>query len=119
MKTKRLLICAGVVIGFAAVVLVLLATLDARTRITKTNYDRTQPGMTLTEVQEMFGKLGICEAATTRESSQLCVYSWENQDGSGAFLFFDEEEKLFEKEQWLDSTESMWDKILRLIHWPW
>jgi hypothetical protein len=118
MKPKRLLLCAACVAACIALVLVLLATLDARTGITKANYDRIQPGMTLTEVQDVFGKVGICETGTTQGAPQVCVYSWENQDRSGAFLLFDNN-RLLMKGQWTDSTESMWDKILRLIHWPW
>lgn len=117
MKAKRAFICAGVLAACVVLVLALLATLPFRAGVTKANYDRIEEGMTLAEVQTIFGNEGVIfYGYPTRTEFAYC---WENEDHSCAILFFDDNREVVEKAKWSDATESIGDKIRRLIHWRW
>jgi hypothetical protein len=117
MMAKRRFIYAGIFAACVALLLAVLAALSSRTGVTKANYDRIAEGMTLAEVQKIFGKEGIVFHGFPNETAR--AYCWENADRSLAILFFDDNSKVVEKAKWADSTESIVDKIRRLIGWPW
>jgi hypothetical protein len=115
--SKGLFIRAGILAACVALALAVLATLPPRAGVTKANYDRIEEGMTLAEVQELFGKAGFVFHGYPNKPA--LAYCWENEGRSLAILFFDENGKVVEKANWAESTESIGDKMLRLIHWPW
>jgi hypothetical protein len=86
---KRHFICAGILAACAALVLAVLATLHYRAGVTKANYDRIEEGMTLAEVQEIFGK----EGAVFHGFANKTAYCWENEDRSYAILLFNDNRK--------------------------
>jgi|GEM_PF-2001684 len=114
---KRRFIYAGIFAACVALGLAVLTALPSRAGVTKANYDRIEEGMTLAEVQEVFGKEGIVFHGYPNKTAQ--AYCWQNTDCSLAILFFDDNRKVVEKAKWAGSTESIGDKIRRLIGWPW
>jgi hypothetical protein len=117
MAKKRHLASAGILAACVALMLAALATLSSRDGVTKANYDRIKKGMTLGEVQELFGKEGFVFYGFPNNPE--LAYCWENKDHSVAILFFDDNRKVVDKAKWADSTESIGDRIRRLIRWPW
>lgn len=117
MMAKRHLICAGLLAACFALVLAVLASLPIRAGVTKAHYDGIEEGMTLAEVEEVFGKEGVVFHGYPNITA--LAYCWENEDRSFAILFFDDNRKVVEKAKWGDSTENIGDKIRRWIGWPW
>jgi hypothetical protein len=94
--------------------------------ITKANFDRIENGMTLAQVEELFGKQGAAfhgyaEHDLLKFPDRDYVrkpYLWENVDRSYAIVVFDENRRVVEKARWEDSPDKLGDKIRRLLHWP-
>jgi hypothetical protein len=115
MKAKRHIVCAGIFVACVALLLAVLVTMRSRNGVTKANYDRIKKGMTLAEVQEVFGGQGAVFYGFVNRRA----YYWENEDRSNAIVLFHDDKNVVETAQWGDSTEGIGDRILRLIRWPW
>ena len=102
MMAKRGFTFAGVLVVCVALVLAFLAP---RHGVTRANYDRIERGMTLSEVQELFGKEGTIFHGYPNKAE--IAYCWENEDRSFAILFFDDSGKVVERAKWGYSTESI------------
>jgi hypothetical protein len=112
MMKKRLLLIAVLSLAVAVTVLVMLpAMLPPRPGITKANFDRIQDGMTLAEVEAIFGGKKVFYGPF---SGPFDV--WVADDGSLARIYFSDE--CVENVYWDDSEESTLDKIRRWLHLP-
>jgi hypothetical protein len=109
-RRVRLIAVAATLIAAAAVSIVLLAD---RSKVTRANYDRVAVGMSLTEVEALFGEPGRPFHGYPGRNS--IAYYWENDNGSFAIVFFDEDKKVLERARWEDSTQTVFDRIRRLI----
>jgi hypothetical protein len=114
--TKRRFIGAGMAAAGIALVLAAFAVWSSRDGVTKSNYDRIHKGMTLADVEALFGRGGLAFHGYPNEPAP--AYCWQNEDGSLAIIFF-EGDKVLNKAAWADSSETIGDKIRRLLRWPW
>ena len=112
---KRVIISAGIIAACFGIMLAVLALLPPRSGVTKANYDRIERGMTLTEVERIFGR----KATTSRGEPIAFFCAWENEDGSFAEIGFDGIGKVNEKFHWVQSEEHVGHKLTRAIRWPW
>jgi hypothetical protein len=94
-----------------AVTLGILAMLPLRPGVTKANFDRIEKGMTLAEVEEIFGTKGEMPITI---SGRRTVYEWKASDGSWAILVFGNDRLLGsgwdnsnEMDRWLQQTANI------------
>ena len=104
MTKKRLLLIAFLPLTIA-VTLGVLAMLPPSPGVTKANFDRIQEGMTLGEVEAIFGREG--------QMTEWGRY-WKADDGSGAFFQFRDHCVVYR--EWYESTETILDKLRRWLH---
>lgn len=107
MTKKRLLLIASLLL----VIAVTLAMLPPRSGVTKANFDRIEKGMTLAELEEIFGEKGNWWDGAGRKGLPMC---WTAKDGLGADVEFVDESVA--RKQWADSHETIFDKIRRWLH---
>jgi hypothetical protein len=116
MKRRYLILTVGFV-AFAGIVLGMLAMLPPRPGVTKANFDRIENGMTMVEVEKIFGGKGheILIPATDSVFVGFRVwFAWTASDGSGAVITFSHNG--VEHKGWEDSTETILDRIRRWLH---
>jgi hypothetical protein len=109
MTKKRLLLIAAVPL-VVAVTLGVLAILPPRPDEMKTKFDRIQDGMTMAEVEQIFGEKGVFVGRGR------AIVFWKADDGSAAFVEFRED--CVTGKEWADSKETILDKIRRWLHLP-
>jgi hypothetical protein len=137
MTKKRLLLIAAVPLVIA-VILGVLAMLPPSPGVTKANFDRIEKGMTVAEVEGIFGGEGE-EGEVTRDDKALIAEilgqeferdgkspkvrgdlrvcrTWGANDGSGAQIEFVDD--CVVDKHWFDSHETVLDKIRRWLHLP-
>jgi hypothetical protein len=103
MRKRRLLLIASLPLAVAVIVGV-LAMMPPRPGVTKINFDRIEEGMTLQEVEQIFGKPGRYTWGG---------YHWQADDGAKVFVVFGNSAG---PKTWQDSTESPLDKLRRWLH---
>ena len=126
---KRLILIAAVPLIIALTVAV-FAMLPPSPGVTKANFDRIHEGMTLDEVREILGNDSVIvptghmfsgnTAARERFQQELrliTTHSWRSDDGAYAEIEF-RNDVAKNKKLWIDSTETMWQKIRRWLHLP-
>jgi hypothetical protein len=99
---------AALIAGLALVTFVAFAD---GSQITRANYDRITAGMSLAEVGEVFGGAGM----PFHGYADRTAYYWQSDDGSVAIIFFDDDKKVVERAKWADSTETVFDRVRRVI----
>jgi hypothetical protein len=111
MTKKRLALIAVLPLAIA-VTFGVLAMLPPRPRVTKANFDRVEKGMTVAEVEGIFGQSGelLIIEGDPREEGKI----WWADDGSWARVGIDEG-RVTEKKHWNDSGEKFLDKIRRWL----
>ena len=109
---KRLLLAAGTMAGLVGVVLVVLTMLPPNTGVTKANFDRIKDGMTMNEVELIFGEES--KWSTGRIGGSI-IEIWESADGASACVRFRED---VASKTWTPSSETIPDKIRRWLHIP-
>lgn len=107
---KRLLLIAPLPLA-CAMTLGVLAMLPPSPGVTKANFDRIHEGMTLAEVEALFGEKGNWWDGAGQKGLPMC---WTAKDGSGAVVEFVDESVAIK--QWADSHETILDKIERWVH---
>jgi hypothetical protein len=108
MTKKRLLLIASLPLTIAVTVGV-LAMLPPRTGVTAANHDRIENGMTMAEVEEIFGREGFISNYSGTDHR-----IWVADDRSQAVIFFSDD-GVTDKD-WEDSNETFLDKIRRVLH---
>jgi hypothetical protein len=108
-KTKKRLLLIASLPLVIVVVLGVLAMLPPRPGVTKANFDRIQEGMTMMEVEEIFGREG-------NQASRGRTVFWGADDGSGAAIGFGMSHDCVVGKHWHDSNETFLDKIRRWLH---
>jgi hypothetical protein len=106
MRKRRLLLIASLPLA-VAVIIGVLAMLPERPGLTKANFDRIEEGMTLQEVEYIFGRPGRYTWGG---------YCWQTDDGARTFVVFDFNGDSAGHKIWEDSTESPLDKLRRWLH---
>jgi hypothetical protein len=121
MITKKRLIGATSLAGFACLVLGVLAMLPPHRGVTKTNFDRIQTGMTRAEVEEIFGGPGsevVCMVGSNTGATIIDgprkMYWFIGDDWSSANVWF-VDDRVDEKD-WHEANETVPMKIRRWLH---
>jgi hypothetical protein len=114
-KKKRFFLIAILPLTIA-LTLGVLAMLPPRPGVTKANFDRIQDGMTMAEVEEIFGAYPEFRVGHAGNHK-----TWRNPNGSLAHIWFDTdlfgENKVWVSEkEWHDSDETILDKLRRWLH---
>jgi hypothetical protein len=107
---KRLLLIATLPL-IIAVTLGVFAMVPSGPGVSKANFDRIQEGMTMAEVEEIFGGKG----ATAGMHEHTFVF-WIANDGSSATVDFVND--CVGAKRWHDSDETILNKIRRWLHFP-
>jgi hypothetical protein len=114
---RRYLIAAGILAAGIIAVLAVIATLP-ESPVSKAAYERIENGMTSEQVQAVVGmppKAKYYEQSSFSESSLMW---WSNPDGSGFQVVIDGRNGVCDK-TWIDSTETIGEKVRRWVRWPW
>jgi hypothetical protein len=111
MTRKRCLIVAGLLVALicagSTVTLLIPSMPSNQPGVTKANFDRIEEGMTLQEVEQIFGRPG---------TYTWSCYWWQ-ADGARVFVEFDYNgASAGRKTWWEDSTEPILDKLRRWLH---
>jgi len=109
---RRYLISAAVLAACVCIALGVLAMLPAQSGVTKENFDRIEKGMALKEVEENLGKRPIPPSPFDHEKTIV----WFAHDGSAAWITF--ENDAVDDFLWVQSPESIPDKLRRWLHLP-
>jgi hypothetical protein len=107
MTKKRFLLIALLLVS-VAVTLGVLAMLPPRPGVTKANFDRIQMGMTLAEVQEIFGEKGRLMDGADK------FVLWETEDRSSWVDIDFLDDRLVDL-AWHDATETTFNRICRWL----
>jgi hypothetical protein len=75
--------------------------------VTRANFDRIKEGMTLQEVEQIFGGPGTYTWGG---------YWWQSDDGARVFVEINGDSA--GQKSWVDKTESTLDKLRRWLHLP-
>jgi hypothetical protein len=114
MTKKRLLLIAAVPLTIA-VTLGVLALLPPSPGVTKANFDRIEKGMTLAEVEEIFGGKAVLRYDGKMTAGvPYWAMVWSANDGAEAVIYF--EGNFVDEKTCQDSTQTILDKILRWLH---
>jgi hypothetical protein len=132
MITKKRLALIAVLPLTVAVTLGVLAMLPPGPGVTKANFDRIEKGMTLAEVEQIFGEKGEPSLLNTVKDKKLVFLQvfgekgeapagtwmeWDADDGSGAtILFEDGADGHIIRMRWYNSHEHLVQKIGRWLH---
>jgi hypothetical protein len=111
MTKKRLLLLASLPLT-VLVIFGVLAMLPPRPGVTKANFDRVKEGMTLAEVEEIFGRVRDLQGASPVEGTVLMF--WQETDGSWARIEFLDDR--VSATVWGDSDQTIINKIRRWLH---
>ena len=103
---KRRLLAAGTMAGLVGVVLIVVAMLPLRPGVTKRNFDRVEIGMTMVQVEEIFGGKG-------QRLPDTPYIGWAAGDLSGAIVTFRHGGVV--AKDWVDNPETFLDKIRRWL----
>jgi len=117
---KKRLLSMGMVIC-AVTIAGVFALLPARDGVTKENLDRVGPGMTMQEVETVFGKPATDKnhLPSTDGIVPGVVLSWKSNNGSRAFVYFQFPDGRAYDKDWWERKETIEDKLRRLSRWPW
>jgi hypothetical protein len=109
MTRKPLVLLGGVMAACVGIGLGVLAMLPPKPGVTKANFDRIEEGMTRVDVDELFGGKVPLERVDQG-------WLWDADDGSEVWIGFrGDRDRVFAK-IWVDSNESIIDKIRRWLH---
>jgi hypothetical protein len=115
---KRFLLIVSLPLTAVVVLVGVVALLppDDRPGVTKANFDRIQEGMTLAEVEEIFGsdRRGSLEAVSYLIHEEAGWDDWLLDDGSNLSIRF--VDNRVAGKRWLPSNERFFDKIRRWLH---
>jgi hypothetical protein len=117
MTRKRCyLISAAVLAAFVGIALGVLAMLPARPGVTKANFERIKEGMTLAEVEALFGEPSFRFA----EFEDSGIRNWVASNRILASVLFDPNGRVVRKEWWAwpQPQENLVDKIHRWLRLP-
>ena len=106
--TKKRMALLAVLPFTVAVIIGVLAMLPPRPGITKANFDRIQDGMTLAEVERIFGP-------RTRDRDPVHIWIADDESSFAVVGFAD---GAVDSKIWEDSEETFPDKIRRWFHLP-
>jgi hypothetical protein len=112
MTKKRLALFAVLSLTVAVMTLCVLTMLPPGPCVTKANCERIEHGMTLAQVEEVFGRLAEVEGDFGGEGP--AIFIWWNDDGSVARISF--LKGGVDSKIWFDSNETIPDKIRRWLH---
>jgi hypothetical protein len=104
---KRYFIVAALFASLASVWFIAALLMSNAPGVTKANFDRIEEGMTLQEVEQIFGRPG---------KYTWGGYSWQADDGARAFVVFAFNGDSAGHKNWENSTESPLDKLRRWLH---
>jgi hypothetical protein len=113
MTKKRLALMAVLPLTVAAVFGV-LAMLPPRPGVTKANFDCIRDGMTISEVEELFGEQP--PDIGTGIGIDGWTHYWTAKDGSRASVSFLASNECVCSKEWMDSNETILDTIRRWLH---
>ena len=113
-----LAVLAGVGFGLAVVV-----TPDNRPGVTKANFDNVQIGMSYEQVQGLLGMNSIEYYGSGSFYSRSKLEAWKADDGAEAQINFlinfrDDKGYKVTRMTWVDSTETLWQRIRRRVGFP-
>jgi hypothetical protein len=103
---KRYLIVAALFALLASVGFVAALVMSNGPGVTKASFDRIEKGMTLQEVEQIFGRAG---------TPTWGGYWWQADDGAKAYVWFGSGEHA-RQINWEHSTESWLDQLRRWLH---
>jgi hypothetical protein len=109
-KKRRYLIAAALLAASIFVVIVVLASLPARPGVTKANFDRIEDGMTMREVEQILGGVGLTFHGFADQKS---MFVWAAEDGSMAFVAVSNDAVL--SKSWHASRETILTKLRRWL----
>lgn len=124
---RRLVKFAFVFQACFAIALSVLVIVMPHFGVTKLNFDRIENGMTMYEVEAIFGRspddifrrppddfrpLELDRDEKTRKM----MWTWRNDDGSRAYVYFDHDHKVCDH-SWQESKIGLCERIDRWIHW--
>jgi hypothetical protein len=114
---KRYLTVAGLVTACFCVILAVLALLPPGPRVTKTNFDRIEIGMTLSEVEAI---LGTDRGSRPIDTDIMLPIGHEIEEWGGdegfANIIFDERKRMVRKD-WVSAPLSLLDRIRHRLPW--
>jgi hypothetical protein len=117
---KRNMVAACIVAAGIIAMLAVLTTLP-ESPVSKATYERIEKGMTMDEVQAIVG-MPPTDDLDARSSHRTTTFAWwTNPDGSGFHVIIDERDGVCDK-TWIDSTETIGEKLKRWVRWtrwPW
>ena len=111
-KKRRYLISAGLLAACVGLALGVLAMLPPRPGVTKANFDRIKNGMTLTELEAIFG--GEPNQFVFSSKGTCIGRGWIGPDEAYVYLTVSNE-SVTEK-QWFVSTETFAERLRRWLH---
>jgi len=112
-RKRRYLISAAVLAACVCIAIGVLAMLPPQPGVTKANFDRVKPGMTLAEVEQILGPTVTNDPESA--NNPICV--WQEANGAGAVIFFSKE-RLTTDTLFNEPTETFTDKLRRWLHLP-
>ena len=112
---KRLILIAAMLLAVFAVTLSILVLLPPSPGVTKANFDRIEKGMTVAEVEEIFGRGANIVTRDVVEKNDR-FRAWSEADGSRADIYF--MDSFVTDKHWWESNETLFDKIRRWTHLP-
>jgi hypothetical protein len=121
MTKKRMALFAALPL-IIAVIFGVLAMLppDTRPGVTKANFDRIEKGMTLAEVEEIFGREGMMLSRTVGNGGKRTErFLWRAEDWSNSFssaVVVFEDDHVVDADNW--NTETFPNKIRRWLQLP-
>lgn len=117
MSKKSYLNCGAALVACVCVALVVLAILPppgTRSAVTKMNFDRIEPGMTVPEVKAILGPETVL-SSFKRDDEEY--HTWMNpDDGSIADLAFSDGK--LDEAKWTPSRHTLADKLRRWLRLP-
>ena len=98
-----------------------LALLPAGSGVTKKNFDRIEKGMTLAEVEGIFGKPSSAMVVAGADIELVNLFPkyhyWLRDDGAEAWIGFSD--FVVSDMEWRESNETNLERIRRWLHMPW
>jgi hypothetical protein len=113
-RKRRYLIVAGILAGCVCAALGVVAMLPPQPGVTKANFDRVEEGMTLAEVEAILGERK--RQSITGGSPQH--FRWYHADGTQITIENSQSDWAAGRKHFLESTETIPDKLRRWLHLP-
>jgi hypothetical protein len=108
---RRILLSAGLLAAIVGVALGVVMLLPPRPGVTKANFDRMEKGMPIADVQEILGRFDF-----DYEPNLILWHAWRADDGAEIVIVFGN--GCVVSKSWIDSEETIPDKLRRWLHLP-